>query len=243
MRQNQPTATLYRMAMREHTCPYGMKSKHLLRRLGYRVEDHRLTSRQEVEAFKSQQGVKTTPQTFIAGVRIGGYEDLKRHFGLPRPNALRSYWPVIAVFLAAAIMAVAAATASGTFGLRTLQWFVSFSMCLLALLKLQDVERFSTMFLGYDLLARRWPTYGYLYPFAEFAAGALMIGGRFTLISAPLAIFIGGIGTVSVVKAVYVEKRDIKCACVGGNSTVPLGTVSLLENLMMVFMALAMLAV
>ena len=50
----------------------------------------------------------------------------------------------------------------------------------------------------------------------------------------------GGIGAVSVFKAVYIDKRDIKCACVGGSSKVPLGFVSLTENVMMVAMALWM---
>jgi hypothetical protein len=59
-------------------------------------------------------------------------------------------------------------------------------------------------------------------------------------LSIPLALFIGGIGAVSVFKAVYIDKRDIKCACVGGSSKVPLGFVSLTENLMMIAMALWM---
>ena len=56
----------------------------------------------------------------------------------------------------------------------------------------------------------------------------------------PIALTIGSIGAVSVVKAVYVEKRELKCACVGGSSNVPLGFVSLTENVMMVAMALWM---
>jgi hypothetical protein len=124
---------------------------------------------------------------------------------------------------------------------RAIEWFIAMSMCVLALLKLQDVESFSGMFLGYDLLARRWVPYSYIYPFAEGAAGVLMLAGVLTWFSAPLALLIGGIGAVSVFKAVYVEKRDIKCACVGGNSRVPLGFVSLTENLMMVGMAIWML--
>jgi len=115
-------------------------------------------------------------------------------------------------------------------------------MSLLAMLKLRDVETFSTMFLNYDLLARRWPPYGYLYPFAELAAGVLMAAGILTGLAAPLGLFIGGVGAVSVFKAVYVDKRELKCACVGGDSNVPLGFVSLTENLMMIAMALWMLA-
>ena len=115
-------------------------------------------------------------------------------------------------------------------------------MCVLAIQKLRDVESFSSMFLGYDLLGRRWVPYAYIYPFAEALAGILMIAGVLTWLAAPLALFIGGIGAVSVFYAVYVQKRDIKCACVGGDSKVPLGFVSLTENLMMVAMAVWMLA-
>jgi hypothetical protein len=56
----------------------------------------------------------------------------------------------------------------------------------------------------------------------------------------PVALFIGMVGAVSVVKAVYVDRRELKCACVGGSSNVPLGFISLTENLMMIAMALWM---
>ena len=78
--------------------------------------------------------------------------------------------------------------------------------------------------------------------FAEALAGILMISGALSWISIPVALFIGSIGAVSVFKAVYIDKRELKCACVGGSSNVPLGFVSLTENVMMVAMALWMLA-
>ena len=120
--------------------------------------------------------------------------------------------------------------------LRAFEWFVAFSMCFLAVQKLQDLESFSTMFLNYDLLARRWVPYGKVYPFGEAMAGVLMISGSLVWLSAPIALFIGTVGAVSVFKAVYVDKRELKCACVGGSSNVPLGFVSLTENLMMIGM-------
>ena len=237
-------AVLYRMVMPEHVCPWGLKARHLLRRQGYEVEDHWLTTKAENEAFKAEHGVKTTPQAFIGGRRIGGYEDLRRHFGLrvADPEAT-SYVPVLAVFAAAAALALAVSQA--VFGtpltLRAGEWFVAFAMVLLAMLKLQNVESFATMFLNYDLLARRWVPYGYVYPFAEFTAGTLMAAHALDWLSIPLALFIGTVGGVSVFYAVYVQKRELKCACVGGSSKVPLGFVSLSENVLMVAMALWML--
>ena len=111
---------------------------------------------------------------------------------------------------------------------------------MLALLKLQDVESFATMFLNYDVLARRWVPYASLYPFGEALAGVLMLAGVATWLSAPIALFIGGIGAWSVFKAVYLEHRTLKCACVGGSRNVPLGFVSLTENVLMVAMRLRM---
>src|SRR5205807_1054055 len=106
-------ATLYRMVMPEHTCPFGLKSKDLLRREGYEVEDHWLRTMAETEGVKAEFGVKTTPQTFINGERIGGYDDLRRFFGktVPDPGAV-TYNPVVAVFAMTALMALAASYAA-----------------------------------------------------------------------------------------------------------------------------------
>ncbi|MET0247567.1 MAG: MauE/DoxX family redox-associated membrane protein [Sphingomonas sp.] len=236
-------AILYRMVLPDHVCPYGLKSLHLLRKHGYQVDDRPLRTRAETDAFKAEHGVKTTPQTFIDGRRIGGHDDLTAFLGrrVRDPDA-PSYRPVIALFAITALMALAASYAvHGTpFTIRAGEWFVAFSMCVLALLKLQDIERFSTMFLTYDLLARRWVPYGRIYPFAEGGAGVLMVAGALTWLSAPVALVIGTIGAVSVFKAVYVERRTLKCACVGGSSNVPLGFVSLTENVMMVAMSIWM---
>ena len=239
------TASLYRMVMPSHICPYGIKSRWLLRRHGYEVDDHWLKSRAETDAFKAQHDVKTTPQTFINGQRIGGHDDLRRYLGLKvrDPNAT-SYVPVLAVFAVAALLALAInwLTFLPLLSLVTIERFVAIAMMLLAMLKLQDVDRFATMFLNYDLLARRLPPYGLAYPFLELGAGVLMLTRSFDWLSVPVALFIGGVGAVSVFKAVYLDKRELKCACVGGGSNVPLGFVSLTENLMMIAMALWMLA-
>ncbi len=242
---DRPEAVLHRMVMPAHTCPYGLKTLDLLRRKGFAVDDRHLTTREETDAFKAAHGVRTTPQVFIDGVRIGGYDDLRRHFGMSvaEPGST-SYRPVAALFAMAALLAIAASHAvfGSPFSALALQWFGGFSMAILALLKLQDIGKFSTMFLNYDLLAKRWVPYGILYPFAEGLAGVLMVADALDWLSIPIALFIGTVGAVSVFKAVYLDRRDLKCACVGGSSNVPLGFVSLTENLGMIAMAIWMLA-
>ncbi len=256
-------AVLYRMVTDEHICPFGLKSLHLLKSNGYEVEDHPLRTRAEQDAFKAEHGVKTTPQTFIDGARIGGHDDLRRHFGLKvKDKDETTYAPIIAIFGTTALMALAIVwnLYPGFNPVRWAEWFLAISMVALSLQKTQDVAGFSNGFLGYDLLAQRYVPYAYAYPYLEGFAGLGMMAvigqmavidpaigadvgpGLWLMIPAALTgLFIGTIGAVSVVKAVYIDKRDIKCACVGGGSNVPLGFVSLTENVMMVAMGLWML--
>lgn len=236
-------AGVYRMVMPDHVCPYGLKAVDLLSRKGYEVEDHHLTTREETDAFQREHDVDTTPQIFIDGRRIGGYDALRKYFGLKVVGeGDTTYRPVVVLFIVAALLGIGASwLASNTvLTIRTVELCVATAMTLLGLQKLKDVEGFSTMFLNYDLLARRYPPYGYFYPYAETAAGVLMFAGVLIWVAAPLALVIGSIGAVSVIKAVYVDKRELKCACVGGDSQVPLGFVSLTENLVMVAMAVWM---
>jgi len=76
---DQTAATLYRMILPDHTCPYGVRAKEMLEDAGYEVDDRILSSRAEVDAFREEQAVDTTPQVFIGGERIGGSDDLERY--------------------------------------------------------------------------------------------------------------------------------------------------------------------
>lgn len=150
-------AVIHRMVMEHHTCPFGIKAKDLLRRSGYKIEDHHLTTREQTDAFKTEHGVATTPQIFIGGKRVGGYDDLRRFLGkrVADPKAT-SYRPVVALFAMTALTAVAVsyAVTGDLFTVRAAEWFVGFSMVVLALLKLQNIETFSTMFLNNTSLPR-----------------------------------------------------------------------------------------
>lgn len=241
-------AVLYRTVMPQHQCPHGLKAKALLQREGFKVDDRWLESRAQIDALKAEMGVKTVPQVLIEGRAVGGYTDLLRHLGkrVPDPEA-KTYTPVLVLFAVAAALALllnlsALSSAPGAALIRTAEQFIAGSMILLGVQKLRDLEAFATQFLNYDLLARRRVRYAYVYPFAETGAGLLMFAGLLPWLAAPVGLLISSIGAASVFKAVYLDRRDLKCACVGGQGNVPLGFVSLTENLMMMAMALWMLA-
>jgi len=72
-------AVLHRMVLPDHICPFGVRAKQILQSEGFEVEDHILRSRDEVEAFKGEHGVATTPLIEIDGETIGGSDDLERY--------------------------------------------------------------------------------------------------------------------------------------------------------------------
>lgn len=71
-------ATLYRMVLPDHECPFGLRSLELLQGSGYTVDDRHLSTREQTDAFKAEHGVPTTPQTFIGDARVGGCDELER---------------------------------------------------------------------------------------------------------------------------------------------------------------------
>jgi glutaredoxin len=219
-----------------HPCPWGLKAIRLLQEQHIPFEDHRLLSQEEVEAFKAEHGVATTPQLFAGSEWVGSYTDLAARLGV-RPEAAEvSYTPVLAVFATAALMAWT--LAGGLSG------FMGIAVCLLAMLKLMDVPAFAASFRKYDLLSQRWRAWAGLYPGVELLVGlGILLRPELpvaTRLIGATALLLGLMGMASVGKAVFVDKLALNCACVGGNARVPLGVVSFSENLLMALMGTAM---
>ena len=226
----QEKVRVYRMLTPEHECPWGVKTVNLLEDKGIEFEDHKLRSREEIDAFKAKHNVKTTPQIFAGDERIGGYSDLaeKLDVEVESEEDETSYVPVIAVFSSAGLMALA--TTLGITG------FMGYSLSLLATLKLMDIESFAQGFEKYDLITKRIRPYAKIYPFAELAIGLGFLSGVAPIATGITSLFIGVSGGISVFKAVYIDKLDLNCACVGGGSRTPLGVVSFAENAIMAVM-------
>jgi glutaredoxin len=223
---------VYRMSTPEHECPWGLKAVNLLQEKGIEFEDHKLKSKEETEAFKTKHNVQTTPQIFFGDERIGGYTDLAEKLDVKAEGAEYSYTPVIAVFSSAGLMALA--TSMGLTG------FMGFSLSLLATLKLMDIESFAESFAKYDLITKKIRPYAKIYPFAELAIALGFLSGVAPLATGITSLFVGISGGISVIKAVYIDKLALNCACVGGNSKAPLGIVSFTENAIMAIMGAAL---
>ena len=98
---------LLRMDRPDHACPWGLKALRRLQEQQIPFEDHRLTTDAEVQAFKAQHQVATTPQIFSNGKGIGGYSDLAALLQVKPEAGDISYTPVVAVFATARLVNIA----------------------------------------------------------------------------------------------------------------------------------------
>ena len=106
--------------------------------------------------------------------------------------------------------------------------------------KFLDLKGFPDSFKMYDPLAKRWPVYGWVYPFIELVLG-LMFLMRFQItIALLLTLIILGSTTVGVTK-VLLDKKSIQCACLGTALKLPMTKATFIENSVMLVMAIAML--
>jgi hypothetical protein len=205
-----------------------------------------LGDKSDEESFKDKFNVKTTPQIFMDDQIVGGYSDLALKYGedqkLDTQASKKTYKPIIAIFSVSVLLTLATEvqtiqTVEDPLNDLTMTW-MGFFLVLLAVQKITDLSSFKNSFANYDLITKKVPLYGFVYPFAELFAGLGFINGLGIMYVAAVSAFIGLFGGVSIIKAVYIDKRDLNCACVGGNTNVPLGFVSFSENAIMFLMGL-----
>ncbi len=119
--------------------------------------------------------------------------------------------------------------------------FMGFFLVVYAMLKIFDLEGFADGFAMYDLLASRVRAYGLVYPFIELALGLAYLSFASPAVTYVLTILLFGFGTLGVLNGLR-KGLDLDCPCMGSVLSVPLSTVSLVENVAMSMMAAAMLA-
>ncbi|MEN0050361.1 MAG: MauE/DoxX family redox-associated membrane protein [Bacteroidota bacterium] len=110
-----------------------------------------------------------------------------------------------------------------------------------AFFKLLNLEGFANSYQMYDIVAARWRTWGYIYPFVELGLGILYLINIAPAFTNWTTIIVLGVSSIGVIKS-NLDKRQIKCACLGDVFNLPMSTVTIVEDLTMVAMAVGMLA-
>ena len=147
---------------------------------------------------------------------------------------LRRYYPLILIFLY--ILGVS------LLSLHPMNAFMAGFFLVFSGFKLLDLPGFATAYATYDLLAKRWRGYGFLYPFLELALGFAYLLHWQPSLTYIATIIIMGFSSFGVIHALT-KKQKIQCACLGTVLNLPMTVVTLVEDLLMVIMAVIMLVI
>lgn len=115
--------------------------------------------------------------------------------------------------------------------------FMGVVFLLLAGLKLIDVKGFSKRFSQYDIIASKSKVYSLIYPFIELILGLMFLFQFRVIYAAAITIFIMGFGSVGVARNL-ISKNKVECACLGAKIKVPLTRFTLVEDIIMLIMAI-----
>jgi cation transport ATPase len=137
-----------------------------------------------------------------------------------------------------ALIAYAAGTRSPE---ALMQWFMAGFFLVFSFFKLLDLRGFADAYRSYDLVARAWPAWAWIYPFVELALGIAYLVGLAPVTTNVVTLVVMLVSAVGVLKALL-DRRAIRCACLGTALNLPMTKVTLVEDLGMAAMAAGMLA-
>ncbi|WP_459556794.1 heavy-metal-associated domain-containing protein [Lacunimicrobium album] len=197
------------------------------------------------------QGVEVTAARVGELLRQKGYEVAGEvSADTPAPSAgtqpadepKTSYYPLVLILLyLLGAVGLAEVAAGGLDTERAMRNFMAGFFLVFSFFKLLDVPAFAMSYSSYDILARRWLGYGYVYPFVELALGAAYLANFQPAFTNTATLVVMGVSTVGVVQSLL-ARRKIRCACLGAVFNLPMSYVTLTEDLLMAGMAAAMLA-
>jgi copper chaperone CopZ len=164
-----------------------------------------------------------------------------QHFEEEKKTWLQTYKPLLLVFAFITGISFITSFTAGNFHLDLFMgrfmagFFLAFSF-----FKLLDIQGFADSYSSYDLLASKYRSYGLVYPFIELGLGVayLLVPQALWLNIATIAVM--SFSSIGVIKSVM-KKRKIKCACLGAVFNLPMSTVTIIEDALMIAMALIML--
>lgn len=155
----------------------------------------------------------------------------------PLASGLKAYYPIF--LIASFITGVTFINNISPQGFNAVNWMSQFMagfFLVFSAFKLLDIRGFAEGYATYDVLAKRWYTYGYIYPFLELGLGLLYLLHWFPAATQAFTVLLMGFSSLGVIQAL-VKKQTIRCACLGTVLNVPLSSITLVEDALMVLMA------
>lgn len=186
--------------------------------------DYTITEDENVEHEMNQEAV----------IHTGGTIEQKSFF--------QTYKPILLVFAYLAGVTVLSGIYSGFSLMGTMSVFMGGFFLVFSFFKLLDLKGFAYSYMSYDIIAKKWLVWGYIYPFVELALGLAYLF-HFEMQATNIATaVVMGVSSIGVIQSLL-AKRQFQCACLGTVFNLPMSNITLTEDLLMTAMAVVMLII
>lgn len=154
---------------------------------------------------------------------------------------IQTYKPLLLVFAFITSIACLTSFANNHFiGQLWMNHFMAGFFIVFSFFKFLDIRAFADSYAMYDVIAKQWKGYGYLYPFIELLLGIAYLTAFNPILTNSITVVVMSISSIGVMQSV-VRKQKIRCACLGAVFNLPMSTVTIIEDVLMVIMAASML--
>jgi copper chaperone CopZ/uncharacterized membrane protein YphA (DoxX/SURF4 family) len=152
-----------------------------------------------------------------------------------------TYKPILLIFgfvtLVASIMQI---NKEGFNVMQFMQHFMAGFFLVFSFFKLLDLKGFAESYAMYDVIAKRIPAWGYIYPFVELGLGIAFCANYAPKLTNTVALIVMSVSIIGVLESVF-NKKKIQCACLGAVFKLPMSTVTIIEDALMIVMSATML--
>lgn len=194
-----------------------------------------------IDTATLQKALKDHPKYQLSELQHGAHTTTNGFDAEEPVSWFQTYKPIILIFAYILTITVSLELVSGTFTLsRWMENFMAGFFLVFSFFKLLDLRGFADSYATYDIIAKKWYGWGYIYAFIEFALGIAFLLRFNPLITNGVTFVVMSVSIIGVLQSVL-NKRKIKCACLGAVFNLPMSTVTIIEDALMIAMSLYML--
>ena len=203
----------------------------------------------EVEVSKDNQTTTISMEKHIALATFQNALDKKYSITAMEHNEaaeqakswFATYKPILLIFGYITTIAIIAATHQNTFHwMQAMNIFMAGFFLTFSFFKMLDLKGFAESYSMYDIVAKKWNGWGYVYAFTELALAIAFLTGFNPILTNAITFVVMAVSIIGVLQSVA-NKRKIKCACLGAVFNLPMSTITIIEDLLMIGMSGVML--
>lgn len=158
-------------------------------------------------------------------------------------NWLITYKPILLIFGYVTVIAIIVSTEQNSFNwMQAMQVFMAGFFLSFSFFKMLDIKGFAESYAMYDIVAKKIKAWGFIYPFIELGLGIAFAVNFQPLITNFVTLIVMSVSIIGVLQSVL-NKRKINCACLGAVFNLPMSTVTIIEDALMIIMSTVMLIV